>query len=183
VIHDQELLDRLGAYAPLSFSDTAFRATRMNLSPLTPSLTGGRWAPKDFTPVLYTSTAYDGALAEISFHLALLTPRPSKPVHVHRIHATTTTTLHLLKADLIDLGVDWDLYGSLGYERCQQIGAAVAFLECDGLIAPSARWKCDNLMIFTNNHGSEQRLQVESTTEADWIRWAKEHDAWPDGPA
>lgn len=178
MVHDQDLIDRLAAYAPVRFSDVVFRATRLGLNGLTPSLAGGRWVPKDVTPVLYTSTVSDGALAEISYHLSLLTPRPSKPVHVHRIQTTTCATLRLLKADLIELGVDWGMYGSLNYDRCQKIGAAVAFLECDGLIAPSARWECENLMIFASNHGIEQRLEIESTTAVDWIRWAKERGVW-----
>jgi hypothetical protein len=180
VVHDQDLLDRLAAYSPVPFSDAVFRATRSGLNGLTPSLAGGRWVHRDITPVLYTSMASDGALAEISYHLSLLTPRPSKPVHLHRIRATTRATLRLLRADLIELGVDWNKYGSLNYDRCQQIGAAVAFLDCDGLIAPSARWECENLMIFTNNRGIEQQLEIESTTEVDWIRWAKERGAWSD---
>jgi hypothetical protein len=33
----------------------------------------------------------------------------------------------------------------------QEIGAAVEFLGCDGLIAPCARWDCENLMLFPDS--------------------------------
>jgi hypothetical protein len=45
-------------------------------------------------------------------------------------------------------------YGERDYALTQSIGAALAFLGLDGLIAliaPSARWQCDNLMIYQTN--------------------------------
>lgn len=122
--------------------------------------------------MLYTSTLREGALAEISFHLSLLNPIPSKPVMLHKIGVATKNTLRLARADLVDLGIDWSKYGSLDYDACQKIGAAVAFLECDGLLAPSARWDCQNLVIFTNNHGLEQQLDLVESSEVNWIEWA-----------
>jgi hypothetical protein len=172
VVHDRALLDRLSAFAPITFDDVTFRATRLGLNPLAPSLAGGRWAPKDVTPVLYTCLEREGALAEISFHLSQLDPRPSKPVTLHRIRATARAVLRLLRTDIVSLGVDWDRYGSLGYDRTQEIGAAVAFLECDGLIAPSARWSCDNLMLFMSNHSLSEKLELENSESVDWIAWA-----------
>jgi RES domain-containing protein len=180
VLHDADLLDRLGAFAPIAFDGVTFRATRLGLNPLTPSLAGGRWTPKDVTPILYTSLERNGALAEISFHLSQLAPRPSKPVTVHRIRATARTAIRLLRADLISLGVDWDQYGSIGYQRTQEIGAAVAFLECDGLIAPSARWSCENLMLFMNNHALANRLELDTSETVEWVAWARSNNLLPD---
>ncbi len=176
MVHDPELLDRLSAHAPVRFEGVAFRATRLGLDPLTPSLAGGRWAPRDTTPVLYTSLEREGALAEISYHLGLLDPRPSKPITVHELHATTHKTLRLLRADLLTLGVDWSVSESLGYVRTQEIGAAVAFLECDGLIAPSARWPCANLMLFTAHQATGDRLELKSSETVDWVAWARAHE-------
>ncbi len=180
MIHDRDLLDRLSAYAPIRFDDTVFRATRLGLNPLAPSLAGGRWAPRDETPVLYTSLAREGALAEISYHLGQLTPRPSKPITLHQLHATAHKALRLLRADLIPLGVERDACESLGYQRTQEIGAAVAFLECDGLIAPSARWPCENLMLFTANHSAENRLELRGSEIVDWIAWARAQHLLPE---
>lgn len=94
--------------------------------------------------MLYASLEYEGALAEISFHWSRFTPLPSKPVVVHRIQLSTGRTLRLKRCNLADLGVDMDQFGALDYTKCQEIGAAVGFLECDGLIVPSARWACEN---------------------------------------
>lgn len=172
MIHDLELVDRLGAFSPISFDGEVFRATRKSLDPLAPSVSGGRWAPKDSVSVLYTSLTEDGALAELTFHWGQLEPLPSKPASLHRIALTTHKTLELLGADLETLGVDWNRYEAINYERTQQIGAAVGFLGCDGLIVPSARWNCDNLILFCEHHQVENtKLIVLSTEEVDWLDW------------
>jgi hypothetical protein len=174
MVHDPDLLDRLSAFTPIRFDDVVFRATRLGLDPLTGSYARGRWAPRDSTQVLYTSLEMDGAIAEIAFHLALLTPYPTKPVLLHRLRATTRTTIRLLRADLGGLGVDFSHYESINYARTQAIGAAVSFLECDGLIVPSARWSCDNLVIFMDNHRLEETLDREQSDSIDWLAWARD---------
>jgi RES domain-containing protein len=183
LVHDPEILDRLSGFDTERFEGNAFRATRKSLDPLTPSTNGGRWAPRDAIAVLYMSLDREGALAEIAFHWGQFSPLPSKPVTVHRIGAGTDKTLRLLRADLLALGVDWERYGEMDYARTQEIGAAVAFLEYDGLIVPSARWGCDNLILFSDNHSPAQRLERLDTEEVDWIRWAREHHLLPDDPA
>ena len=160
MIHNPELLDALSAYSTVRFSDTVFRATRLRLDPLADSTSGGRWNIRDHDPVLYTSLEFEGALAEISFHWSQVTPLPSKPVVVHRIQVSTERTLRLKLCDLVELGVDFDQFASLNYAKCQEIGAAVGFLECDGLITPSARWDCENLVQKGSQKGSNLCLFV-----------------------
>lgn len=82
--------------------------------------------------------------------------------------------LRLLRADLEALDVDMKQYQSVNYYRTQEIGAAVAFLGCDGLIVPSARWSCENLVIFTENHSLTSKLEVLSSEEIDWQSWAQD---------
>ena len=181
MIHDPQLLDRLSAFDPIKFDGEVFRATRTNLDPLTPSTSGGRWAPKNGPAVLYMSTQHEGALAEIAFHWSQFHPLPSKPAALHRIGLATRRTMRLLRADLDDLGVDWARYGEISYERSQAIGAAVAFLECDGLLAPSARWSCDTVVLFMDNHAPDNRLKVLATEKAiDWLTWARANDLAPE---
>jgi hypothetical protein len=60
LIHDLDLLDSLSSYPTETFNGIIFRATRQGLSPLTASTSGGRWAPKDECPVLYTSLEKGG---------------------------------------------------------------------------------------------------------------------------
>jgi RES domain len=94
-----------------------------------------------------------GALAEVISYLVLLTPLPlSRPLKISRLGVSTAETLHLTRVNLERLGVDMVQFGERDYARTQTIGAALAFLGRDGLIAPSARWHCDNLMIYQTNH-------------------------------
>ncbi len=146
----------------------------MSLDPLAFSNRAGRWMPENgSSAVLYTSVERDGALAEISFHWAQLTPLPTKPLALHKLGVRTHNTLRLLRADLSQLGVDVDRFGEMHYLRTQEIGAAVAFLGHDGLIAPSARWKCDNLVLFNDNHSMAAELEVVSTEAVEWLAWAR----------
>jgi RES domain-containing protein len=174
--HDRELLDRLAAFAPIKFDGEVFRATRRGLDPLAASLSGGRWMLPNQTPTLYTSREQNGAIAEIVHHWSQLTPLPSKPVVLHTLGVRLRKTLRLGRAELIDLDVDWDHYGTSALGRTQAIGAAVAHLKYDGLIAPSARCSCDNIMLFFPHQETvNEDLVVRSSVEVDWRQWAKEH--------
>lgn len=79
-----------------------------------------------------------------------------------------------MRPDLEGLGMDWGRYAEADYSLSQEIGAAVSFLECDGLIVPSARWDCNNVIAFTDNEGPHTQLAVVGdAVEVDWIAWAK----------
>lgn len=180
MIHDQRLVDQLSAFAVERFEGEVFRATGVNTDPLASSVAGGRWAPGPVNgtvvPILYTSFAREGALAEVVAYLVALTPLPaSRPLKVSRLGVSTSKTLRLVRADLASLGVDMSRYGERDYRRTQEIGAALAFLEVDGLIAPSARWLCDNLMVFTANHALTERLEIIEAEHVDWVTWAKSY--------
>jgi hypothetical protein len=178
MIHDQGLVDQLSALPTERFEGEVFRTTGISADPLAFSVNGGRWAPpaRDGAdvPVLYTSTARDGALAEVVSYLTLLTPLPlSRPLKVSRLGVSTAKTLRLARLGLERLGVEMARYGERDYARTQDIGAALAFLGLDGLIAPSARWECDNLMIYQTNHLLlKERLEVIGDEHVDWGAWA-----------
>jgi hypothetical protein len=174
VIHDPALLERLSAFEPERFDGEVFRGTRRRLDPLAASTSGGRWAPKGLIPVLYASLLREGALAEICYHWSQLVPRPSRPAVLHRLGISAERGLRLLRADLETLDVEMAQYESINYRRTQEIGAAVAFLGCDGLVVPSARWSCENLVLFVENHSLASKLEVLSSEEIDWQSWAQD---------
>ncbi|MBV8356933.1 MAG: RES family NAD+ phosphorylase [Deltaproteobacteria bacterium] len=180
MIHDQDLVDQLAGLATERFDGEVFRATRPSADPIAASIIGGRWAPgarsESDAAVLYTSLESDGALAEVVTFLAEQTPMPGpRPLKVSRLGVSTAKTLRLARAHLERLGVEMSRYGERDYGRTQEIGAALSFLGLDGLIAPSARWPCDNLMIFANNHSLTDRLEVIGDTEVEWRSWAEAH--------
>jgi RES domain-containing protein len=165
------LIDRLSALPTENFEGVVYRATRKNLDPTTPSTAGGRWSPTDGPAVLYTSLEKDGALAEIAFHWSLFTPQPTKPALVHSLRVHGNRTLRLLKTTLTTLGVNSIDYESPNYLRTQEIGAAVAFIGCDGLLVPSARWQCENLILFSDNLALDIEIDVLEVAEVDWQKW------------
>jgi len=184
MIHDQALLDRLCILPTERFDGEVFRATRVDADPIAPSINGGRWAPPpDGDPgiyVLYTSLGRDGAMAEVVSFLADFTPIPGpRPVKLSRLMVSTARTLRLARTNLETLGVDFARYGERDYGRTQKIGAALAFLGLDGLIAPSARWSCENLMIFTENHALTERLEPVDDEQIEWQAWALAHGFIP----
>jgi len=77
----------------------------------------------------------------------------------------------LIRADIAALGVSESEYGGVNLPRTQAIGAAVEFLGCDGLIAPSARWHCDNLMLFPDRLGAAVTLELVESEPVDWLAW------------
>jgi membrane protease subunit (stomatin/prohibitin family) len=68
------------------------------------------------------------------------------------------------------LGVDDGRYRELLYTRTQEIGAAAAFLGFDGLIVPSARWECQNIVLFINAIDLEE-IRTVSSEPVDWADW------------
>lgn len=180
MIHDQSLVDRLSRFPTTRFDGEVFRATRVDADPTAASIYGGRWAPPPAgdlgVSVLYTSLERDGAMAEVVSFLADFNPvPPPRPVKVTRLGVSASRTLRLVRANLEALGIDMSRYGERDYARSQEIGAALEFLGMDGLLAPSARWPCENLMIFTVNHAITERLELLDDEELEWQFWAKTH--------
>lgn len=168
---DLALLDALDALPRLPFDGAVWRIARRERDPLQGYPAGARWDPGSFD-VLYTSLAREGALEEIHFHLSRQPVFPSKLQSIlHRIAVRTTRTLELADlAALQALGVTTETFGDLNYRRCQEIGDAAQFLGFDGMLAPSARWPCQNLILFTDRLAPGD-LRIEASEPVDWGAW------------
>lgn len=176
MIHDPELLDAIAALPSGSLDRSVFRATGLTADPTVFSHSGGRWAPSDEDeggfPILYTSLDKNGAIAEVASYLSLLSPVPRKSLKVSEIYVTTQKSLTLAYDRLGSLGINTAGYSARSYKKTQVVGAAINFLGYDGLIAPSARWNCENLMIFEANHLLESRLDILSSEEVAPEEWS-----------
>lgn len=145
---------------------------------------GGRWGPApendSAVPVLYTSSEFNGAIAEVASFLLDMSPIPrEQPVKLSRVKVSASKVATLDLPALQRLGVDLNLFGERDYLRTQMIGAGLAFLGADGLIAPSARWSCTNVMIFADNHSLGETLEVVSDEQVGWKHWATQHSLLP----
>ena len=170
---DPVLLDALDAFDRVRYSGETWRAVRKGRDPLQASAVGGRWDPTLFD-VLYTSLAADGAVAEVHFHLSRQPVFPSRIRYgLHRIRVRTTRTLRLRDLNaMIPLGVDPARYREILYEATQAIGDAAYFLGFDSIIAPNARWSCDNLILFMDQIAPAD-LEVIESSEINWAQWQK----------
>jgi hypothetical protein len=171
-VHDRVILDALEGMDPVPFSDSVWRVTRAGREPVRGSAANGRWSPGGVVEVLYTSLERDGALAEIGFRLSLEPVWPSRLQHeIHEIRVRAQKVLHFVDvASFAAFGVDVSRYESFDYGATQALAAAAHFLEFDGLLAPSARHKSTNLMIFMDRDGATS-LETLSTQTVDWSAW------------
>lgn len=170
--HDRALLDALEQTGKSTVACDVWRITRSGRDPVRGSAAPGRWSPGGSIEVLYTSLERDGALAEIGFRLALEPVWPSRIAHeIHTIGVSTENTLHVADGEaLTGLGVDPVRYGSFDYAGCQALAAAAHFLGFDGLLVPSARHPCRNLVIFMDREVATT-LEVRASETVDWTVW------------
>jgi RES domain len=174
-VHDRAILDTLETLEPAPFAGKTWRITRKGREPLRGSSAHGRWSPNAGFEVLYTSLERDGALAEIGYRLSLEPIWPSRIQHdLHKIEVRTEKTLHFADvAALQPLGVDPAKYPGFDYTATQAIAAAAHFLGFDGLLVPSARAPCKNLVLFIEQVTETGHLEVLETSSVDWTAWRK----------
>jgi hypothetical protein len=172
-VHDGAILDALDAIEPEPFAGDVWRVARKGREALQGSSAVGRWSPFGEFEVLYASLDAEGAIAEIGYRLSLEPIWPSRISHeIHRIDLRLGRALRLADlSQLAPLGVDVAKYESFDYVATQAIASAAHFLEFDGLIVPSARYECSNLVVFLDRIGSGHRLEVRDTKPVDWSGW------------
>lgn len=130
----------------------------------------------DRSPVLYTSLAREGALAEMVYRQRLLDPIPTKPVLLHRLEVDLKCVIEIAREDLPRYGIVFGEISSTDYAQSQEIGdIAYRILGCDGLLVPCARWKCSNLVVFEENLKFRAEVRVVDYEEVDWMTWGDTH--------
>jgi hypothetical protein len=174
-VHDRSVLDALETLDPEPFDSDVWRVARKGRDPLTGSSANGRWGAPGELEVLYTSEQRDGALAEVGFRLSLEPVWPSLIQHqIHILAVRAERTLRLVDMrELGNLGVDVARYETFEYGATQAIAAAAHFLEFDGMLVPSARFACSNLVLFTDRVSHTGHLLLVSSEGVDWPDWRK----------
>lgn len=172
---DLALLDAIDACPREKFTGKVWRVAREGRDPLLGAASRSRWCGGSFD-VLYTSFERDGARAEVYAYLSLQPVFPSRIRWFdHHIEAATDRTLSF--ADLTALarfGIEAAAYRERDYSGTQPIADAAFFLGFDGLIAPSARWNCQNLVLFTDQIEAHKLALANKPSEPiDWDGWRK----------
>jgi hypothetical protein len=95
---------------------------------------------------------------------------------LHQITVQTRRTLRLADLSAVAaLGVTTEQFTSLDYSRTQEIADAAEFLGFDGIIAPSARWPCHNLVFFMDKFGPAD-FAIVASEPVNWSRWRRERE-------
>lgn len=173
---DHRLLDTIDALPRETFDGRVWRVVPKGRNPTLGHRSSSRWCDGTFD-VLYTSLERDGAIAEVHEYLNLQPVFPSKPGwSCFELAVRSHRTLRFADLSALNrLDVDSDTYEQRRYERTQEIADAAFFLGFDGLIAPSARWRCDNLALFTTNSAPEDiEIAVEPGERIDWPVWRRD---------
>jgi hypothetical protein len=166
---DMALLDALDRLPRRTIRRRVWRTVRKSRDPLEASRSRGRWG-HDGMETLYTSHEELGSVAEIYSLLSLQPVFPSKLKWLTYEAQAEFEGVALLPtlAELADLGVDADRYHLREYGRTQEIADAALFLGFTGLVVPSARWECTNLVVFPENMEPGQLTLVGSARPVDW---------------
>jgi hypothetical protein len=174
-VHDRSVLDALEKFDPEPFDSDVWRVARKGRDPLTGSSANGRWGAPGELEVLNTRQQRDGALAEVGYRLSLEPVWPSLIQHqIHILAVKAERTLRLVDmSDLGNLGVDISRYETFEYGATQAIAAAAHFLEFDGMLLPSARFACPNLVLFTDRVSHAGHLELVSSEDVDWPGWRR----------
>ena len=168
------LLDVLDALPRSAVRQRVWRTVREGRDPLEGRKSRGRWG-HDGMETLYTSYEEQGSVAEIHALLSLQPVFPSKVQwSTHEVQAELENVASLTLRELAELGVEIEKYRSREYERTQEIADAALFLGFSGLIVPSARWECPNLVVFTEKIEPGQLTLVGSPNRVDWEEWREQ---------
>jgi hypothetical protein len=174
--HDDRLLDALGEIEGEAFHGTMWRVVRAGRSVLDGSRGAGRWNASSLS-VLDGAEESDGAVAEMHYHLSRGQPVfPSRMQHsLHELRIRTRRTIVLASMEQLSrLGIERGRYREMLYHRTQEVAAAAAFMGFDGIIAPSARWSCRNIVLFLDAVELADIEEVGSE-HMDWNAWRASH--------
>lgn len=169
---DIALLDALDQLPRTTIQVRVWRTVKEGRDPLEGGHSRGRWG-HDGMETLYMSHEEDGSVSEIYSMLALQPVFPSKVrwlTHELEVELDEVLSLPTLP-ELAVLGVDTARYQAREYGRTQEIADAALFLGFKGLVVPSARWSCTNLVAFTERTDLGQLVVVGAPKLVDWTAW------------
>ena len=167
---DPELLEYLESCRHGRFDGIVKRVVWADRSPIQGSNSGrGRWNSPDCQfEVLNTSLAAEGADAEFEAFWLLFEQRPDRRALNWKLRVRLLRVVELGFEEFGKLGIEPTVYRTRDYSRTQEISDALNYLGCDGLIAPSARYDCNNLVVYMQNLNRDCFLEEINSREFLW---------------
>jgi len=168
---DPDLLQFIDSIEGQTFESIVWRVTWASRDPIAGNAGGGRWSPQDSFEVLYTSLEADGALAEIYYHLSRAPVFSSSQTKLHRLEVSLRNVLLLGDDELVRLGIEDPYAPRLESKRSQEIGEAAYLMGFEGIVVPSARWACKNLVLFTDRIKLIENIELIESKDVNWPAW------------
>lgn len=148
MIHRPELLTALENAPAGPLHLTAWRHMFGNHPPDQENNRGARWNSPGVAAI-YLNKERAGAIAEGDHALAIQPLRPRARRKVYAVRLTLENVLDLsAPRDREEIDLTDDDIANNDLTACQEVGAAVDWLEHDGLLVPSARSAALNLVIY-----------------------------------
>jgi len=164
------LLDALEALEARAWQGSVWRHMFSDYPPSRENTRGARWNPPG-TAAIYTSLARETALAEGNHMVSLQPLRPRAPRALYEVRVALSRVLDLSDPEALkSVGLGDQELVSYDLTACQEVGGAVAWLENDGLLVPSARAAGANLVIYPGAQSPDAEFEVlrrEVLEEAD----------------
>ena len=110
----------------------------------------------------------EGASAEFEAFWSLFEQRPDRQALNWRLRVRLNRVVELDFGALETLHVAQSGYGDREYSRTQEISDAVNYLGYDGLIVPSARYECRNLIIYIQNLAGDWVVEDDGSKPFEW---------------
>ncbi len=173
---DPALLEALLQFESRRFEGEAWRVTWEARNPLAGSSAGGRWSPAGRFDALYMSLDRNGALAEAYHHLSSAPVMSSSHMLLNKLLVSLDHVLELGIDQLAALGMEDSMASRPRSILGQSIGEAAFVLDFEGLIVPSARWDCSNLVVFLNPASVDAggRLTFVEAMDVNWPAWREQ---------
>ena len=168
MVHDPDLLDRLEQIGTNTFEGEVWRHMFAGFDPARPNTRGARWNPPGVAAV-YTSLERATVLAEAEHMIAAQPVRPHAARHVYRMAIQLRAVADLTAPGVLtELDIDETTLADVDHGPCRRVGGAAHWLDCDGLLVPSARTAAGtNLVVFTDRLAVDATFDVISTEVID----------------
>ena len=159
MIYEPQFLDFLQEQEGGNWDGEVFRHMFAYFPPHRENTGGARWNPSGVAAI-YASLKRATALAESEHQISLQPVRPRVRRTIYRIQIRLDNALRLPQSALDHLGATAEVIAAIDLGPCQMIGGAVAWLEYDGMIVPSARHQGSNLVLFPTNQSVDYTFDV-----------------------
>lgn len=139
------------------------------------SSNGGRWSPNGGFEALYACLDRDGAMAEAYSHLSRAPVISSSHMLLNTLEISVSRVLHLSQEFFQRASIDDYLAHSPDLRRTQAVGSAAHLVGAEAIVVPSARWECENVMIFLDQIDLNSQLSLVVSEDINWPAWRERH--------